>query len=117
MTNYIQLPEPGRDATHLKIKLYYDLGGQNAWTYQQDARGYYLSVTPVKIERRNGVTLESFVAFTGAKKCVKTVSRKSEKAAAQAAENAQNYIHDLALYVCNKNGLPVPAQFIYTGEY
>jgi hypothetical protein len=116
MEKYVELSGENGRATHLWIRVYYDLGGCNVFTYQNEQRGYYLSVTPVTREIRSGCAMVSMSAFSGVKKCVKAVNRKSAKAAAQAAENAQNYIHDLVIYVCNQNGLPVPPQFIYKGE-
>lgn len=113
MEKYVELSGNNGRATHLWIRVYYHLGGCNVFTYQNEQRGYYLSVTPVTLENKYGCNMISMSAFTGIKKCVKAVTRKSAKAAAQAAENAQNYIHDLVIYVCNQNGLPVPAQFIY----
>ena len=115
MEKYVELSSNDR-ATHLWIRVYYHLGGCNVFTYRNEQRGYYLSVTPVTRETRSGCNMISMTAFSGVKQCVKAVTRKSAKAAAQAAENAQNYIHDLVIFVCNQNGLPVPAQFIYQGE-
>lgn len=112
MKRYIEL-EKNETATHLKIETRYDLGGPN-WAYGGTTkRGYYLHVTPVTRENRYGCTIESFAAFTGVKQLLKEVTRKSAKAEATAEDIAKNYIHDMVLYVCNSNGLPVPAEFIY----
>lgn len=61
--------------THLKCELYYELGGINYFTYTDEPRGYYVSVTPVK--RSNG--FESYTMFTGYKQLVQPCSRKSKK--------------------------------------
>ena len=111
MKRYIELKE-NATATHLRVEIYYTLGGINYATYRQEPRGYYLSVVPVTRENRYGCTMESFTAFTGVKQILKEVSRRSAKAEAQAEENAQNYIHDLVNYVCSKNGFSVPEEFI-----
>jgi hypothetical protein len=111
MKRYIELNE-NANATHLVIETKYNLGGLNCFTYAQEKRGYYLHVYPVKRETRNGYTLESFGAFTGTKHCIKEVTRQSAKAAAQAEENALNYIHNLVCHVCRKNGFTIPAEFI-----
>ena len=113
---YIELENPSRNATHLKIEVYYSLGGYNLFTYKPEERGYYLSVSPVCKFNRNGVTMESYTAFSGIKKCIKPVSRQSKKAAAQAGEIAKNHIHELVTYVCNTNGLNVPTEFINPEE-
>ena len=39
--------------THLKLSLYYSTGGINYFTSRNEARGYYLSVSPVRIEKRD----------------------------------------------------------------
>lgn len=71
----------------LKCELYYSLGGMNYFTYKNDARGYYVSVSPVERETRDyGVTMESYTAFSGWKKCVVECARKGKKAEAKALE-------------------------------
>lgn len=115
MLRYIELNENAA-ATHIKIELRYDLGGYDCFNYTPKKRGYYLHVYPVTRERRDGYTLESFGAYTGTKYCVKEVTRKSAKAAAQAEENAQNYLNTLVTYVCQKNGFVIPAEFITPEE-
>ena len=104
MKKYIPVKE-SEYATHIKIELRYNLGGFNCFTYAQEKRGYYLHVTPVKRETRDGYGLESFAAFTGYKQLVKEVTRKSAKAEA-AAEAATADILDIMIErVCMKNGL------------
>lgn len=112
MKRYVELAE-NATATHIKIETRYNLGGLGFASYTPEPRGYYLHVTPVTRETRNGYTLESFTAFTGVKQVLKTVSRRSAKAEAAAEEIAKNYLHSMVLHVCEKNGLPVPPEFIY----
>lgn len=71
-----------KDKTFLKCELYYSLGGMNYFTGKTEARGYYVSVSPV--ERSNG--WESYTAFSGWKKCVVECARKGKKAEAKALE-------------------------------
>lgn len=71
-----------KDKTFLKCELYYSLGGMNYFTGKAEARGYYVSVSPV--ERSNG--WESYTAFSGWKKCVVECARKGKKAEAKALE-------------------------------
>lgn len=112
MKRYVEL-EKNEMATHLKIETRYDLGGPN-WAYGGTTkRGYYLSVMPVTRENRNGYILESYTGFSGVKQLLKEVSRKSAKAEAAAEEIAKNYLHSMVLYVCDRQGLPVPDEFIY----
>lgn len=71
-----------KDKTFLKCELYYSLGGMNYFTGRTEARGYYVSVSPV--ERSDG--WESYAAFSGWKKCVVQCARKGKKAEAKALE-------------------------------
>lgn len=71
-----------KEKTFLKCELYYSLGGMNYFTGRVEARGYYVSVSPV--ERGDG--WESFTAFSGWKKCVVECARKGKKAEAKALE-------------------------------
>ena len=108
MKKYLEL-EQNPDATHLKVEVYYTKGGMNMFTYKEEPRGYYLSVSPGARERRDGVTLESYTAFSGIKDCVKQVSRKSDKAMREAEELAAAREEALIRLVCEKNGLTLRA--------
>ena len=111
MKKYIELTAPTRNATHIVIETYYNLGGYNPFTGKSEERGYYLSVSPAEL--KNG--MESYTAFSGLKQLVKPVHRKSEKAAEQAADLAlQYYISDLVKTVCNRNGIQAPQVLFMT---
>jgi len=70
----------GEKVSHLKVELYYDLGGANYFTGGVEARGLKLSVSPVnREERENGVVIESYTAFSGFKKVVKEMARFNQK--------------------------------------
>ena len=86
MKKYIEL-EPNNKATHIKVETRYNLGGLGFASYTPEPRGYYLHVTPVTRYNRDGINWEQFTAFTGVKQCIKTVSRKSAKAEAEAEKN------------------------------
>lgn len=81
--------KPNDEATHLKVQLYYSLGGMNFATYQNEARGYYLSVGPVTRSKTSGMTMESFTAFSGVKRLVLPVARQSPKRLEQARREAE----------------------------
>lgn len=104
MKKYIDIINGSRDATKLKIELYYNLGGYNCFTHKEEPRGYYVSVSPVEHSSIGGVMMESYAAYSGVKRCVKPVSRKSAKAEKDAEQIAPEIIRDLITYVCNKNG-------------
>jgi hypothetical protein len=83
----------GKDCNRLEVTLDYSLGGYNYWNGNTDGRGYYLYVSPVTITSReyNGRPYEtvSQVLGQGIKKLVKPVQRRSKKAEAEAAINAE----------------------------
>lgn len=109
MTKYIKLAE-NKAATHLKVEVYYNLGGYNCFTYKPEERGYYLSVSPVTRENRGGCTMESYAAFSGIKQCVHVVNRKSAKAETIAAEKAAQIENTLISWVLEKNGLELETE-------
>jgi hypothetical protein len=90
------------DDNYLKIHVYYHLGGMNYFTYKQEARGYYLSVTPVKLEQGNGYTTEVYSAFSGIKTLLLETKRKSDKAMQTAEQLAINELPKLKSYVLSK---------------
>ena len=85
MKKYYPLKANDKGTTDLRIELTYDLGGYNMFDYTPKARGYYLVVTPVT--RQSG--FESFTAFTGLRKCIKEVKRKSKSAELAAIKDAE----------------------------
>lgn len=97
-TRYI--PAKGDKVNNLKVDLYYSLGGINYFTYKNEARGYYLSVTPVDRSERGGIVCESTTLGSGVKKLILEVGRQSKSAAEKATLMSKNYIHDLIKYVC-----------------
>lgn len=104
MKKYIEV-ETNEKATHLRVELRYNLGGISYATYKEEPRGYYLHVTPVTRYNRDGIAWEQFTAFTGVKQCVKTVTRKSAKAEAEAEEKALKIENVLISWVLEENGL------------
>lgn len=64
----------------LKTQLFYSLGGLNYFTCKSEPRGYYLSVSPVQVDRRaDGIIVESYTAFTGKKILLLECKRQSKK--------------------------------------
>lgn len=66
--------------THAKCTLRYDLGGVNAFQGGTRPRGYYIGVTPVKVEG----PMESAVAFSGVYFPLVECKRQGKKAEAEA---------------------------------
>ena len=102
MKKYLDI-KPNPNANKIKIELYYHLGGYNLFTYKEEPRGYYLSVTPVW----RGNNCETITAFSGIKQCIKQVARKSEKAYQTALKDVDMFLPDLINYVCNKNNIEI----------
>ena len=86
VTRYYPIKNRNGKATHLKAEIYYALGGHNVFTYKNESRGYYISVSPVERSDKYGYMMESYTAFTGLKQCVLEVQRKSAKKLAEAIE-------------------------------
>lgn len=101
------IPAKGHGVNNLRVDLYYSLGGMNYFTYKSEARGYYLSVTPVEVSDHNGYKCESTVLMSGIKKLIKEVSRQSQRAANEAAELAKGFEEMLIDYVCRTEGVEV----------
>ena len=78
--------------TRLRLSLYYAAGGINYATYKKEARGYYLSVIPEKVEDRGFGSAVSAMFMSGVKDLILEVSRQSDKqleiATTMAAERA-----------------------------
>ena len=71
---YIETNEfPGN--THLQISVYYSKGGTSYFSGQNNPRGFYVSVTPVK---RDGITV-SYLMFSGYSHFLFGANRYSEK--------------------------------------
>jgi hypothetical protein len=68
------------DATHVEVSIYYSKGGMNYFTGNNEARGLYLSVTPVSLTtHEGGFKSRSFKAFSGVKQHIKSMGRFNEK--------------------------------------
>ena len=76
----------GGENKFLKCELYYDKGGMNYFTYKNEPRGYYVSVSPVERTVGEYYVCESAVAFSGIKYNILEVARKSKKAEESAIE-------------------------------
>lgn len=108
MTNYIKV-SGNSQVNYLRVDLDYSKGGYNYFTYKNEPRGYYIHVSPVYRENRDGFVMESYTAFSGIKNCLLEVARKSNKAEAEAfnlfEQNKERYID----YILEKHGLVLDA--------
>ena len=104
MTNYIKVS--GSDKTNfLRIDMDYSKGGYNYFTYKQESRGYYLHISPVYRENRNGYTMESYAAFSGIKVLLSEVTRKSNKAESEALKIFETVKDKYINYILDKYNL------------
>lgn len=81
-----------REDQTLRIEVYYDLGGYNWATGNEEPRGYYLSVTPVSVVRNDEgkIIMEEVRAFSGIKTVLMEVERKSKNRSKKALEIVEN---------------------------
>lgn len=108
MEKFIKLKENNSHLTDLEVSFYYDLGGMNYFTGRGDDRGYYLAVIPVsRSTTPTGFTSVSCTIFSGIKKCLKTVNRKSQKSENEAKELAKTALIELVNCICSENDISV----------
>lgn len=103
-TTFLPVVKKG-DVTHLRVEVYYSLGGYNLFTYKQEPRGYYLSVSPVGRSERGGVVMESYQAFSGTKQLILPVNRQSGKRMEEALRLAEELKETLIAHVLQDNDL------------
>ena len=101
MTDYIKVKAVAGSVNYIRIDLDYSKGGYNYFTYKQEARGYYIHVSPVE---KNGY-METYVGFSGVKACLLEVTRKSNKAEAEAMEIFQEVKDKYIDFILEKNNL------------
>lgn len=101
MKKYIPVKANNNGTTDLRVELTYDLGGYDMFNYTSKARGYYLVVTPVTRDAH----MESFTAFTGLRRCVKEVKRRSKSAELSAIKEAELVEKQMINHVLTTNKL------------
>jgi hypothetical protein len=79
------------DGRVIEVEVKYDLGGMNYFTGTSEARGYYVSCTPVKHTSHNGVTWKSMGAFTGTKAMLEPAKRFDAKKLGVIAAQVQSF--------------------------
>jgi uncharacterized protein with von Willebrand factor type A (vWA) domain len=75
----------------------FSYGGINYFNYKDEPRGVYFCVSAVKIEHRNGMTIESFMMGQnkGMKMLVRPLERKSAKQVAAMAQLISPKVADI----------------------
>jgi hypothetical protein len=94
-----------KENTEVKIELKYNLGGLNYWNYKTEARGYWLHIQPLKIERKQDCTIESFDCFSGYKALILETKRKSDKAYNTALEMLEAKKAEMLEIITKNNNL------------
>ncbi len=107
-TTYLAV-HPKSHVPHLRVDVFYSLSGYNLFTYAQEERGYYLSVTPVGLSKGEGFTTEIYGAFSGIKQLLLPVSRQSRKRMSEALLKAADEQPRLVAHVLDKHGLELAA--------
>jgi hypothetical protein len=104
---YLEVAEG--NATHLKVEVYYSKGGMNYFTSTNEARGLYLSVSPVT---RSG-NWESYTGFSGIKKHLLSMERFNQKKLDTCIVD-EAYEQELIKYVCEKNNIILKKDLVDT---
>ena len=85
------------EATHIKVRVYYSLGGKNWFSGKEERRGIYMLVCPVKRIDRNGYKTESVTALSGVRYLLMELKRASKKK----LERAEDIVSQSAEKVCD----------------
>ena len=75
----IPLNENSHGYTHIDARIYYDKGGYTYSCYDNEPRGYYLSIFPVKKENRDGYVITQGSPRDGIRYFLKDAARFSTK--------------------------------------
>ncbi len=98
-TKYIEV-----EGQTLEVSVYYHLGGMNYFSSRSEPRGYYLSVTPVKVTKHDGgYVSKQYTAFSGTKICLVEAKRFSQSAFMEAQKLADAEEKKLIEHVMAKN--------------
>ena len=91
------------DSNFLELEVCYSLGGTNVFTGKMEPRGYYLHCSPILVASRS----ITYQGFSGSKRCLLEVGRKSEKRKEEARHLAEKVVDKMIRYVCDNNNLEV----------
>lgn len=94
------------EANVLEVELYFNAGGMNYFTYREERRGYYLSVSPYKASHEGHLQSKMYSGFSGLKTLVQEVSRFGQKKF-DALVVEDELLNGLVETVLAKNGLTI----------
>lgn len=95
----------GDKVNNVRVSLYYSLGGINYFTYKNEPRGYYVSVSPEYVEHKDGYTATEYRAFSGFKDVLVECTRQSKARAEEAKEIFNERLNEYVDYICKHDGL------------
>ena len=97
----------------LRLSIYYSTGGLNYMTYKKEARGYYLSVSPERIENHGYGNAISSLFGSGVKDFLLEVGRQSDKQMEIATTIAAERAPDLLEWCKREYGIQyeMPTEF------
>ena len=82
----IKLAQPNEFKNeHLRVEVYYSLGGMNYFTGETEPRGYWVSIQPMTITQN----CTSFTGFTGVKGLLAQAHRFSQKGLESASQDVR----------------------------
>ena len=90
----------------LEVTVSYSKGGMSYWDYKDYPRGYWLHVSPVKIEGR----FKTYMMGSGLKRFVVAAKRFGAKALDRAAVEALPLVDETVAAVCAKEGLTLASE-------
>lgn len=100
-----QYLKTNKENTEVKIELKYNLGGLNYWNYKTEARGYWLHIQPMQIEKHESCIIESYQCFSGYKALILETKRKSDKAYSTALEMINSKVTEILEVIKETNNL------------
>lgn len=101
----IPVKDNSKGINALDVSAYYSLGGLSMYSYRNEARGYYISVTPVKHISRGAYMVTESYPTDGIKKCFIECTRQSAKKEQAALNAKRSDYQDLVDYVLNRTGV------------
>jgi hypothetical protein len=81
------IPATGKDGVNtVKVSVYYSKGGINYFNYQNEPSAIWASLTPMKVESRDGMSTEQYIMGKGLKVNLEAATRLNRKNVEKAFE-------------------------------
>lgn len=85
----------------ITTEIYYNKGGLNYFTSNNEKRGYYFSIMP---EEHTNDGFKTYTGFSGVKTCILEVTRKSKSAYEKAKAMLDTYENEYLQNFCDEKG-------------